>query len=223
MRRVILCGSAALQRLADEPILKRSDLEVIPCPDIARTFLEVKKAGVDLLIWEQTGDIEEALIFLGRLEQSLPSTTTKAVCLWKDHIPKGLPEFIKHSLLAPADSALLSQAIAQSIGSFARGARRFAFRAPVVLKGDEGAVLCTSVDISRTGILLLTRERLSLGGQYALGVLGREKVQPSAIHLRIVREASPNPEHPFRYYGATFEGAPNLYMLLLAEAFALDG
>ncbi len=222
MSKVILCSSQGIEGPLGHPVLRREDIELSVFGELPRALIELRSKRIDLLILEESGSQEETLALLRRVGDVTANPDVKIICLWKGAPPSDVPESLATSLVYPPAADVYDRAVTGALAVEARKARRILLRMSLSMRTAEQSFLCSTVDVSRSGLLVECNRPLQTNGQYDVKFMGLPGRPLPQFKVRVVRENPPRAKLRLRYYACTFDGVPQADIERLAEVLDLN-
>ncbi len=222
MTNVILCSSQGMEGPLGHPILRREDIELSVFSELPRALIELRSKRIDLLILEESGSQEETLALLRRVGDVTANPDVKIVCLWKGTSPVGVPESLATSLSYPPEADAYEKTLAGALAVETRKARRILLRMSLSMRTGEQSFLCSTVDVSRSGLLIECNRPLQADGIYDVKFMGLPGRPLPQFRVRIVRENPPKAKLRLRYYACAFDGTSRDDIARLAEVLDLN-
>ncbi len=221
MVKVIICSEEENGPL-EHPLLRRENVELLRFKDTAKAFIKLMDSPFDIFIWEQTLETEEALVFLDHIQKAAKDTRLKVICCWKGPIPNKLPPVVCRSFSFPPDEKDYGEWLSNCLNAPARKARRVLIRVRLLVEHTGAGTLCSTINVSREGLLIESNKSLRIGGIYIITFLGLGGKPLQPFKTRIIRrDAPPRGKLSLHYYAGTFEDVPENQRDALEEALKL--
>jgi hypothetical protein len=185
------------------PLLKRPDIQMKWFANPEHALKAAQSMGRGLILCEQLGPPETLLGFLGKVEPLAKDGTIGVICAWKGPIPANLPPFVFDSLPFPPPEKEYGRAIANALNLPDEEAKRFLVRLSLHDQDPPLTILASTLNITRTGLLIESNKRLTVGGRYDVLFTGLPS-RLAPLLVKIVRQNPPRAGLTLQYYTAEF-------------------
>ena len=203
------------------PLLKRPDIQMKSFTNPEHALKAAQNMGRGLILCEQVGPPEALMELLGKLEPLAKDGTLGVICAWKCLIPPKLPAFVFNSFPFPPPEKDYGKAIANALNLPIEQTKRYLVRLSLHDQESPLMILCSTLDVTRTGLLIESNKRLNVGALYDIQFTGLP-MRLQAVVVRITRQNPPRAGLSLNYYAAAFEGLKPSQREQMAAALKLD-
>jgi len=222
MAKVLLCTTQEGQSPLEHTIFKREDIDLNRMDNEARAFIKLKAIPHDLFIWEQSLEKSDALVYLNHIQKACGDTDLKVICFWKETPPEDLPPIVLKSFTHPPDDKEYYKILSDCLKTRVRKSRRVLIRLRLAIQQTGQGMLCSTVNVSREGILIESNKPLEIDSVYLVTFLGLKGRSLPPFKTKIIRkDTAPRGNLSLRYYAGLFFEVPKTQTEALAESLNL--
>lgn len=221
MNRVLLLSLEGAEGPMGHPLLKRPDIQMKCFSNPEHALKAAQNMGRGLILCEQVGTPEALLDLLEKLEPLAKGGNLGVICAWKGYALPQLPAFVFDSFPFPPPEKEYGKAIANALNIPIEQTRRYLVRLNLHDQEPPLTILCSTLDVTRTGLLIESNKRLSVGALYDIQFTGLP-VRLQTLVVRIIRQNPPRAGLSLNYYAAAFEGLKPSQREQMAIALKID-